>query len=81
MESDYTVETISGTAIPQGVETHLTERSVIFHKFKEFFEKEPKDRHELDLSQIKPLISKLILETVSQVSICKLYIIGKKCGF
>ncbi|CAH8598860.1 unnamed protein product [Schistosoma guineensis] len=56
----------------------LSERSVIFHKIRESSDTEPKTRFEHDLNHIKTSLSKLLPDTVSGVSICKLYRIGKK---
>ncbi|KAH9592473.1 hypothetical protein MS3_00001266 [Schistosoma haematobium] len=58
--------------------TDLSERSVIFHKIRESSDKEPKARFEHDLNHIKTSLSKLLPDTVSGVSICKLCRIGKK---
>ncbi|VDP37344.1 unnamed protein product [Schistosoma curassoni] len=51
----------------------LSERSVIFDKIRESSDTEPKARLEHDLNDIKTSLSKLLPDTVSGVSICKLY--------
>ncbi|CAH8516651.1 unnamed protein product [Schistosoma margrebowiei] len=58
--------------------TDLSDRSVIFHKIRESLDTEPKARFEHDLNHVKTSLSKLLPDTVSGVSICKLYRIGKK---
>lgn len=71
---------ISGVKRSQSVKTDLAGRSVIYHKLRERSEKELMARIEHNLSRIKSIISNLLAETVSEVSICRLYRIGENVG-
>ncbi|CAH8875613.1 unnamed protein product [Trichobilharzia szidati] len=56
----------------------LSDRSLILHKVEESLAPEPKTRFEHDFNLVKPLLDKLLPQTVSGITIHSVYRIGQK---
>nr|CAH8838447.1 unnamed protein product [Trichobilharzia regenti] len=71
------------TLTPQGKKVteskpDLSDRSLILHKVEESLALDPKTRFEHDLNLVKPLLDKLLPQTVSGITIHSVYRIGQK---